>query len=171
MLIFTISFLGLCKLKPEMVCIINNYLLIIIFSYFILYYKIDEECADPRDWYYFNNVECQRIFTCSSLLFPSKEECMETCNIIIFSLFTGGILSSHSAIRWKDEKSAQKALFLGGNPCCCYGKITLDDNSFKNRTIGKFALSSMRGVPVKDSYLVQVHIFFSYINFFLSRFL
>ena len=142
-----------------------------IFSYFILYYKIDEECADPRDWYYFNNVECQRIFTCSSLLFPSKEECMETCNIIIFSLFTGGVLSSHSAIRWKDEKSAQKALFLGGNPCCCYGKITLDDNSFKNRTIGKFALSSMRGVPVKDSYLVQVHIFFSYINFFLSRFL
>ena len=91
---------------------------------------------------------------------------METCNIIIFSLFTGGVLSSHSAIRWKDEKSAQKALFLGGNPCCCYGKITLDDNSFKNRTIGKFALSSMRGVPVKDSYLVQVHIFFSYIIFF-----
>ena len=156
MLIFTIFFLGLCKLKPEMVCIINNYLLIIIFSYFILYYKIDEECADPRDWYYFNNVECQRIFTCSSLLFPSKDECMETCNIIIFSLFTGGVLSSHSAIRWKDEKSAQKALFLGGNPCCCYGKITLDDNSFKNRTIRKFALSSMRGVPVKDSYLVQV---------------
>ena len=130
-----------------MVCIINNYLLIIIFfknlnifSYFILYYKIDEECPDPRDWYYFNNIECQRIFTCSSLLFPSKEECMETCNIIIFSLFTGGVLSSHSAIRWKDEKSAQKALFLGGNPCCCYGRITLDDNSFKNRTIGKFAL-------------------------------
>ena len=128
MLIFTIFFLGLCKLKPEMVCTINNYLLINFFkkskyfSYFILYYKIDEECADPRDWYYFNNVECQRIFTCSSLLFPSKEECMETCNNIISSLFTGTLLQNRTI-----------------------GKFALS-----MRECG------MIGVHVKDSYLVHI---------------
>ena len=60
----------------------------------------------------------------------------------------------------------KKHYFWEGIHAAAMEKKTLDDNSFKNRTIGKFALSSMRGVPVKDSYLVQVHIFFSYINFF-----